>query len=560
MKAEKSACALPHREIDWNAIEWRKVNRQVRRLQARIVKATQEGRLGKVKALQRLLTHSYSGRALAVRRVTENRGRRTPGVDGEIWDTPAKKARGMQEMKQRGYQPKPLRRIYIPKSSDPTKKRPLGIPCMNDRAMQALYLLALEPIAETKADPNSYGFRKERSTTDAIEQCFIVLAKRTRAPEWILEGDIRACFDQINHDWLLTHTPMEKMILKKWLKAGYMEKDAFHATEAGTPQGGIISPVLANLALDGMEREILSRFRPTCVKQPCTGVNFVRYADDWIVTARSSDMLEKQVLPFIAAFLRERGLELSAEETHITHITEGFDFLGQNIRKYKDKGKLIIKPSKKNLKAHLKKIRDTIRGNRTATAGGLIMQLNPILRGWANYHRHVCSKKTFSYVHNETYLALKQWTRRRHPNKSAKWIKKKYLTTVGNRHWVFYGVVKKQGDREERVHLLHVDRIPIRRHIKIRNAANPYDPQWEEYFEARTQRKMMDSLKGNKQLLNLWKNQDGRCPQCREPITLDTRWHVHHIVQRSKGGGDATSNLQMLHSTCHRQIHCQRLL
>jgi RNA-directed DNA polymerase len=223
------------------------------------VKATQEGRWGKVKALQRLLTHSYSGRAMAVRRVTENRGKRTPGVDGETWDTPARKAKGMQRMKQRGYQPKPLRRIYIPKSSDPSKKRPLGIPCMIDRAMQALYLLALEPVAETQADLNSYGFRKERSTADAIVQCHIVLRGRPGAPEWILEGDIRACFDQISHDWLLAHAPMDHTILKKWLKAGYMEKDAFHTTEAGTPQGGIISPALANLALDGLEKELIKR-------------------------------------------------------------------------------------------------------------------------------------------------------------------------------------------------------------------------------------------------------------------------------------------------------------
>jgi RNA-directed DNA polymerase len=191
----KEACAPLHEEVDWNAINWREVNHNVRRLQARIVKAVQEGRWGKVKALQRLLTRSHSGRCLAVRRVTENRGKRTAGVDGETWSTPVQKGQAVAELRQRGYQPQPLRRVYIPKSSDPTQKRPLGIPTMKDRAAQALYLLALDPVAEARADPNSYGFRRDRSTADAIEQCYIVLRGRPGAPEWILEGDIKACFD-----------------------------------------------------------------------------------------------------------------------------------------------------------------------------------------------------------------------------------------------------------------------------------------------------------------------------------------------------------------------------
>ena len=458
-------------------------------------------------------------------------------------------------MKQRGYQPKPLRRIYIPKKSDPTKKRPLGIPCMIDRAMQALYLLALEPVAETKADPNSYGFRKERSTADAIGQCFILLSGRPGMPEWILEGDIAACFDKISHSWLEAHIPMDKMILKKWLKAGYMEKDAFHTTDAGTPQGGIVSPVLANLALDGLERELLERSQPTGAKEPRTGVHFARYADDWIVTARSRKTLEEQIQPLIVAFLHERGLELSPEKTRITHITEGFDFLGQNIRKYN--GKLIIKPSKKNLKAHLEKVRRVVRANRMNSAGRLIEQLNPILQGWANYHRHVCSKRTYNHVDCQVFRALWQWAKRRHPNKGAKWVRKRYFTTLGQRQWVFFGKIKGQDNKRQRVYLFSASYTPIRRHIKIRGAANPFDPQWEEYFEARTKAKMWDNLKGSKQLLALWKRQEGRCPHCGQLIDLETGWQTHHIVWRSLGGSDNISNLQMLHPTCHRQIHCR---
>src|SRR5260221_14170001 len=234
----QTAGASFHGVTDWSGIDWQKAHQNVRRLQARIVKATQEGRWGKVKALQHLLTHSYSGKVLAVKRVTENQGKRTAGVDQEIWDTPAKKATAIQTLRQRGYRPQPLRRVYLMKPNG--KKRPLGIPTMTDRAMQALYLLALEPVAETTGDPNSYGFRPERSTADAIEQCFCALGKQ-KSPQWILEGDIQGCFDAISHEWLLTHIPMEKAILKKWLKAGYMEQSILYPTEAGTPQGGIIS-------------------------------------------------------------------------------------------------------------------------------------------------------------------------------------------------------------------------------------------------------------------------------------------------------------------------------
>src|SRR5947209_9039396 len=232
--------------LAWHQINWRQAERNVRRLQTRIAQATKAGNWGKVKALQRLLTHSLSGKALAIRRVTENTGKRTPGVDGEIWKTPQQKAAAIDALHQRGYHPQPLRRVYIPKSNG--AQRPLSIPTMRDRAMQALYLLALDPVAETTADPNSYGFRTARSAADAIEACFIALCRNDRA-EWILEGDIRSCFDQISHEWLLAHIPMERTILKKWLKAGYMEKSCSHATEDGTPQGGIISPALANMTL-----------------------------------------------------------------------------------------------------------------------------------------------------------------------------------------------------------------------------------------------------------------------------------------------------------------------
>jgi RNA-directed DNA polymerase len=339
MTADATAGAVSHATVDWHAIDWPTVHRNVRRLQARIVKAVQDNRWGKVQALQQLLTHSFSAKALAVKRVTENHGKRTSGVDRITWDTPAKKAAAIGQLRQRGYRPQPLRRLWIPKHHG-TGHRPLGIPCMQDRAMQALYLQALEPIAETTGDPNSYGFRKERSTADAIEQCYTVLNKR-KSPQWVLEGDIQSCFDAISHDWLLAHIPMDNVVLRKWLKAGFMEQGTLHPTEAGTPQGGVASPVLANLALDGLERELQKHF-----PKPKTGhnaqVNFVRYCDDFLITGRSKAVLEQEVKPLVEHFLAERGLSLSPAKTVITHIDEGFDFLGQHVSKYHDK--LLIKP------------------------------------------------------------------------------------------------------------------------------------------------------------------------------------------------------------------------
>ena len=547
-----SVGAASHKAEEWHSIDWAKAHHIVRRLQARIVKATQEQKWGKVKALQRLLTHSLSGKVLAVKRVTENQGKRTPGVDGKTWKTPQEKAMAIQMLRQRGYHPQPLRRIYIPKSNG--GKRPLSIPCMSCRAMQALYLLALDPVAETTADPNSYGFRKERSPADAIEQCFKALGK-ARSPQWILEGDIKGCFDKISHEWLLAHIPMDKSILRKWLKAGFIEKQVLHPTEEGTPQGGICSPVIANLALDGLERKLLERY-----PKPKTGynakVNYVRFADDFIVTGISKALLEQEVKPLIEQFMGERGLLLSQEKTVITHINDGFDFLGQQVRKYN--GKLIIKPSRKNVSAFLRKVRTLIKANKQATAGNLIVQLNPLIRGWANYHQHVVSKVTFARVGHAIFQALWRWARRRHPNKAKQWIKERYFKSINGKNWVFYGTIAtKDGLVENR--LLHPAYVPIKRHVKIKGEANPYDPAWEEYFEKRLGVKMVHNLKGKRQLSALWKEQNGLCPICQQKITKLTGWHNHHLVWRVNGGKDVADNRVLLHPNCHRQVHSQRL-
>jgi RNA-directed DNA polymerase len=543
--------AVSHPDTGWHNIHWHQAHQAVRRLQARIVKATQQGKWGKVKALQRLLTHSFSAKVLAVKRVTDNQGKNTPGVDGDIWDTPQKKMQGVHSLQQHGYKPLPLRRIYIPKSSNPRQKRPLSIPVMRDRAMQALYLLALEPIAETTADPNSYGFRPERNCADAIEQCFAILAGDNRAA-WILEGDIKGCFDNISHEWLMTHIPMDKVMLRQWLKAGFMDKGQLFPTYAGTPQGGVASPVLANLVLDGLERLLRQRFPMYARNGQRAKVNLVRYADDFIITGISQAVLENEVKPLVERFLHERGLTLSPDKTHITHISEGFDFLGQNIRKYD--GKLLIKPSTSSVKRLLKKVRDLIRRNPTVTAGKLIWLLNPTIRGWAQYHRHVVSSATFQSVDHQIFRALWRWATRRHPKKSRWWIKDKYFQSINGRNWVFSGEHNGKA-----MTLFAASGMPIRRHIKVRSEANPFDPDWEIYFEQRLGVKMVGTLHGRRQLIHLWKEQQGMCPVCQQKITTLTGWHNHHLVWRSRGGADKAFNRVLLHPNCHRLIHSQEL-
>lgn len=484
MSVEQSMCAASGPEAQWEQIDWTLCEQKVRRLQARIVKATQEGRHGKVKALQWLLTHSFFGRALAVKRVTHNQGKNTPGVDGAIWSTSASRYKAIDTLRQRGYSPQPLRRVYIPKANG--KLRPLGIPTMKDRSMQALYLLALLPIAETTADPNSYGFRPERSTADAIEQCFTVLARKI-GPQWVLEGDIRGCFDNISHAWMLTHVPIDKGVLNKWLKAGFMENRTLFATEAGTPQGGIISPTLANLTLDGLERLLKETFRKKEIRGRCyrPKVNFVRYADDFIITGRSKELLENEVKPLVEQFMSERGLQLSPEKTCITHIDQGFDFLGQNLRKYG--GKLLITPSKKNMHAFLEKVRGEIRSNRTAKQEQMIRLLNPIIRGWAYYHRHIEAGSAYRKVRMALWYSLWRWATRRHPNKSSGWMLNRYWDCYGQRKWYFstHASSQAQKSRSDVVRLVDPTDIAIRRYVKVKSDANPFDTSWRGYFESR---------------------------------------------------------------------------
>lgn len=478
-KARPSAGA-PSRDFDnWQSIDWPAVARHVRRLQMRIAKATRERRYNKARALQHLLTHSFFAKLWAVRRVVTNRGKNTPGVDGVVWKTPEAKMQAVRSLNRRGYQPQPLRRVYVPKS-DGKKQRGLGIPTMKDRAMQALYLLALSPVAETQADPNSYGFRPKRSPADAIKQCFHVLARKDCA-QWILDADIEDFFDRLSHAWLLEHIPMDKLVLRKWLKAGMMEDGFLHPTEAGTPQGGIISPVIACMALDGLEAT-LKQSAPRGAK-----VHVIRYADDVRITGATREVLIEHVVPMVEAFLEERGLNLSAEKTRIVAIETGFDFLGAHIRKFN--GKYRAEPAKKSVQRLLRRCREFIRTHPTAKQESLIRSLNPRIRGWANYFRVVCASKAFDRVDHQIFHSVWRWARRRHSNKSTTWVYDRYYRPRGRRNWIFSVRTRNRKDQVHFLDLVHASSIGTHRYTKIRAQATYFDPEYSEYFRRRELRR-----------------------------------------------------------------------
>ena len=547
-----SGSARSNAPQDWLAIDWRLVEQNVRGIQIRIAKATREGQWRRVKALQRWLTRSFCGKAFAVKRVTENQGSRTAGVDRELWETPESRREAIDRLERRGYRPMPLRRVFIPKANG--KERPLGIPIMLDRAMQALHLLALEPVSESKSDPNSYGFRRNRSTHDAMSQLFVSLSQKASA-QWVLEADIKGCFDHINHGWLLRHVPMDATVLRKWLKAGVIHKGMLQATDAGTPQGGIISPTLANVTLNGLESELIDHLgaRLGKTKTRKSKINVVRYADDFVITGASKEMLESEVKPWVESFLVERGLTLSAEKTRIVHVDDGFDFLGWNFRKYA--GKLLIKPSKKNAQAFYRKAKEVISSHKTVRQDKLILLLNPLLRGWANYHSPVVAKAAFSRMDHLLFRAIWRWCRRRHPKKNALWVRKKYFRSQGSRNWVFASTANEKDGNETKVALYKLPDTPIRRHKKVKGSYNPYDSADELYGEKLRQERMLHSRRHRKQWISLYVSQHGRCALCGCAITRESAWHDHHVIYKMAGGSDTLANRALLHPTCHVRVH-----
>ena len=550
---KKSANAALRSAETWDSIDWNYHRMIVKKLQLRIAKATLGKKFRKVKSLQWILTHSLSAKLIAVKNVMKNKGSKTPGVDGIIIKTPAEKLTLAKSMKRKGYHPSPLRRIYIPKAGNNKKLRPLGIPTIADRCQQALHALSLIPVSEVTADHNSYGFRPQRCCADAIEQTFKALAKRV-SPQWILEGDIKGCFDHISHAWMIDNLCMDKVIMTKWLKAGFIETGKLFPTTAGTPQGGISSPVMCNMTLDGIANMLKRNFPKH------KGINFVRYADDFIVTGYSKEILENDIKPAITAFLKERGLELSQEKTRVTHISEGFDFLGQNVRKYPSQGKfkLLIKPAKKNIHSFLAEIRKVFRKARSTTQADLIKILNPKLRGWANYHRSVVSKETFTRIDDVIWQLCFRWAKRRHPGKGKRWVLEQYFKPIKGRNYRFSGFEKREDSTLRQQTLLIMSYTPIRRHVKILKPAHPYDRKYDEYFEKRTSGKW----KNNSQRLSIESYismiQQGKCPCCTEALKVNQNWCLSLKRKASKGGEYKLDNIDVVHDKCYTEWQTKR--
>ncbi|MFD2117172.1 group II intron reverse transcriptase/maturase [Paenibacillus yanchengensis] len=451
----------------WESIDWEQVQKDVNRLQTRIAKATAKGNRNKVKRLQYLLTHSFCAKCYAVKKVTSNKGKNTSGVDHKLWSTPASKMKAVFLLSDKSYRTMPLRRVYIAKKGK-NKKRPLGIPTMYDRAMQTLYALALEPVAETTGDHISFGFRKGRSAKDACEQIFCVLARKC-SPKWILEGDIKGCFDNINHDWLQAHIPMDKRIMKRFLKSGFVYEGKLFPTDTGSPQGGAISSLYANMTLDGLEKLIQDKYHRNSKGKienhyrAKTKVNLVRYADDFIITANTRE-LAVELKETVSQFLTSRGLTLSEEKTMITQIDDGFDFLGWTFRKFREK--LMVKPSKSAIKSIIGKCSTIIlKEGKAMSQSELIRRLNQVIRGWSNYHRHVVASETFSHINNTLYLLLQQWAKHRHPNKNKWWRLNKYWHEKNDKRWLFMS---------EENSLINLRSINIVRQPKLQISKNPF--------------------------------------------------------------------------------------
>lgn len=485
----KPASAPLSKAFKWSRVNWRQVEAFVYQIQVRIAKSIREGRWGKARALQHLLSRSFNAKLLAIKKIISNKGSRTAGIDGVKWKGAGSRWQAALDLKFHGYRAEPLRRIYIPKKNG--KRRPLGIPTLHDRAMQMLLAFGLKPIAETVSDAHSYGFREKRNLHDGIKLAFICLSAKASA-QWVLEADIKACFDRISHEWLLDNIPLPRVVLRQWLKCGYMEASTFHETVSGTPQGGIISPILCNMTLDGLE-DLVIKGRNDKKRRK---LNIIRYADDLIVTGASPDILLNEVRPEIEAFLKVRGLEFSPEKTRVRHINQGFNFLGFSLKKYS--GKLLIKPEDGKPRELLEKVRGFMKSHRGIPFHVLLIKLNRIIRGWAYAYRKAVSKQRMSYIDNQVYLMVRKWLQREHRSKTWAWISKRYYKRLHETVVFCSQYMTAKGVKW--VRLFKAASLPIRYHIKIKKEARPYDPAYDDYFEARERKRLFDGMKDRMQM------------------------------------------------------------
>jgi len=537
------------RHTDWNTIDWKKANRRVRNLRQRIFRASQEGDLKKARSLQKLMLRSYSNTLVGVRRVTQiNKGKDTAGIDKLTIKTPT--ARGELVDFLMTFQPwraKPAKRVYIPKANG--KLRPLGIPTIIDRCLQARVKNALEPFWEARFEGISYGFRPGRGCHDAILKIHL-LACPHRKKKWVIDADIAGAFDNIDHNYLLEtmgEFPARELI-KQWLKAGYVDRKVFQRTDTGTPQGSVISPLLANIALHGMETALGVKYQRQQIRGPRA---VVRYADDFVVFCETREDADeaKQTLQ---QWLKLRGLTLSEEKTNIVHLTEGFDFLGFNVRLYKTPNtrtgyKLLIKPSKKAVQKHRDKLREIwfqAKGNNVNAA---IDRLNPVIRGWANYHRKVVATRTFQKLDNWMFKREVRYIKHTHPHKPTYWTKQQYWGRLNPKRkddWVF-------GDKQTGQYLLKHSWFNIERHTLVRGTASPDDPNLKEYWMERNKARTTDFVPSMQKIA---RNQNHLCPVCGETLYNEEELHIHHIEPRKAGGDDSYRNYLLVHLYCHQQI------
>jgi RNA-directed DNA polymerase len=550
----------------WSDIDWKVVERRVFKLQKRIYRASQGGNVKLVHKLQRLLTKSYYARLLATRRVTQdNQGKKTAGIDGVKSLNPKQRLEMVKILKITG-KAKPSRRVWIPKPGT-DEKRPLSIPVIYDRCLQALVKLALEPQWEAIFEPNSYGFRPGRSPQDAIGAIFNAIRCK---PKYVLDADIAKCFDKINHNKLLdkinTYPKMRQQI-KAWLKNGVLDNGVFMDTNEGTPQGGVVSPLLANIALHGMENRVKAyagTLKGSKSKNE-KSLSLIRYADDFVIMHHDLNVvLECQEI--IKDWLLEMGLELKPSKTKITHtINEyegnvGFNFLGFTIRQYpvgKDHSgkntnkkllgfKTIIRASKDKINLHTQKIGDTIRSMKSTSQQALIAKLNPIIRGWCNYYKAVVCKEIFSSCDKNTYLQLKRWAERRHPNKSKTWVAKKYWRSKVNSKtgyrckWIF-----ATRDNDGYTLLSHASTAQ-QDHIKVKGDKSPYDGDLV-YWSSR----MGKHPECSTEMATLLKMQKGKCSYCGLTFRDEDLLEIDHIIPKSLGGKNEYKNKQILHRHCH---------